>query len=79
MGKNNEAEAEFAKIRGSISKESEYTRACFEALSGDPVKAFDLLESAIEKGEVSKEWVLQDPDWDDLREDPRFKDILGLR
>jgi len=60
-----------------IQNENEYNRACFESICGNMEKALNLLKIALEKGQSSKEWVKQDPDLENLRDDPRFKEIVG--
>jgi hypothetical protein len=37
------------------------------------------LKIAIEKKEVSLDLVWHDPDFEDLQDDPRFKDVVGER
>ena len=49
-----------------------FNGACMYALLGNAEKALDLLEFAIEKGYGNKDWLDQDPDYDSLREEPRF-------
>jgi hypothetical protein len=38
-------------------------------------EALTELEGCLSRGEISREHVLEDPDWEALREDPRFKDL----
>lgn len=46
------------------------------AVNGQKEKALSLLEIAIEKGYGNKEWREQDPDYDSLRDEPRFKMLI---
>ncbi len=51
--------------------------ACFFAKTGDKEKALDLLEKVFGKGFGKKDWIEHDPDYDSLRKEPRFKDMLS--
>jgi tetratricopeptide (TPR) repeat protein len=62
--------------RDLIEKESEYNRACFEAVCGSPDAALDLLRTALEKREQTADWARQDPDLEFIRDDPRFAALL---
>jgi len=69
---------ELVKIAGErISKESEYNRACFESISGNVDEALTLLKTALEKRQGTLEWARRDPDLDFIRDDPRFKALVG--
>jgi adenylate cyclase len=46
--------------------------ACVQARSGMTDEALDLLERVFNKGWGKKDWVANDPDYDSLREHPRF-------
>ena len=46
--------------------------ACLQARSGEKEKAMDLLERVFNKGWGKKDWVENDPDYDSLRNEPRF-------
>ena len=39
-------------------------------------EALDMLERVFGKGKGKKEWIEQDPDYDLLRDDPRFKAMI---
>jgi adenylate cyclase len=51
--------------------------ACLFAKAGDKEKALDILELAVGKGFGKKDWIEHDPDYDSLREEPRFRALLG--
>jgi tetratricopeptide (TPR) repeat protein len=49
---------------------------CLFAKDGNKDKAMSLLEITIEKGYGNKEWIEHDPDYDSLRNEPRFKTLI---
>jgi tetratricopeptide (TPR) repeat protein len=57
--------------------ESEYNRACLEAICGNTDQAIDLLRVALENKQTYVDWVLRDPDLDMIREDRRFKQLIS--
>jgi TolB-like protein/Flp pilus assembly protein TadD len=52
-----------------------YNMACTYAVLGDIDRAIELLERAVRNGWASPSWLAQDPDFDSLRADPRFRQI----
>ncbi|HVD61161.1 MAG TPA: protein kinase [Gemmatimonadaceae bacterium] len=54
-----------------------YNAACAHALLGDADKALDYLESAIARGWHHAEWLRHDPDFDVLRDNDRFREIVA--
>jgi len=60
-----------------MTKENEYSRACFESICGNVDEALTLLKVAFEKKQASLEWARRDPDFDFIRDDPRFKALVG--
>ena len=55
-----------------------YNLACFRALAGDPAGALDALERAAEMDPESvRKWGENDSDLDSIRDDPRFKELVG--
>lgn len=64
--------------RSLIHSESEYNKACLEAICGNLDESLELLKTAIEKGQVKLEWAQQDPDFENLQHYPRFKALVGL-
>ncbi|MEA2695091.1 MAG: hypothetical protein QOJ16_4478 [Acidobacteriota bacterium] len=53
-----------------------YHLACGLALVGETDEAFAELAGCLERGEISREHVAHDPDWEHLRQDPRFQPLL---
>ncbi len=51
--------------------------ACLFAKAGQPEAALDLLERVFARGWGKRDWVEHDPDYDSLRDDPRFKRLLA--
>jgi adenylate cyclase len=50
--------------------------ACLYARAGLKEEALQLLERVFGRGWGKRDWVEQDPDYDSLREDPRFQELL---
>ena len=53
-----------------------YNLACLYSLSGAVEKSLDVLEAAIEAGFSDAEWIIQDSDLDNIRQDERFAKLL---
>jgi serine/threonine protein kinase/Flp pilus assembly protein TadD len=53
-----------------------YNAACVYVALGKYDDAIACLESSIEHGNISKDWVANDPDLDPLRSNPRFQALL---
>jgi hypothetical protein len=45
-------------------------------VSGDADAAFEALARALRYGSGNREWIANDPDFDNLRADPRFQQLL---
>jgi len=54
-----------------------YNAGCALAILGEQDKALDALERAIDAGLVGGDWVPQDPDWESLRDQTRFKELVA--
>jgi tetratricopeptide (TPR) repeat protein len=76
-GMEAEAEQHIKVALPRLESETEYNRACFEAICGNTDHAIELLSQALEKNQTSPDWVRGDPDLDFIREDPRFKSLVG--
>ncbi|NIM50630.1 MAG: protein kinase [Gemmatimonadales bacterium] len=55
-----------------------YAVACVYALVGLSDKALDTMEKAIRGGFGNKRWIANDPDFESLRDHPRFRALLKL-
>ena len=51
--------------------------ACLFAKDNKKEEALRLLELAVAKGFGKKDWIEHDPDYDSLRNEPRFKALLS--
>jgi adenylate cyclase len=51
--------------------------ACLYAKDGNKEKALSLLELAFKKGYGNGNWIEHDPDYDSLRDEPRFKALIA--
>lgn len=57
----------------------QYNGACFFSMAGEVDRAFDCLENCLIKvGNINREWLMHDSDMDNLRNDPRFEQIIKL-
>jgi adenylate cyclase len=54
-----------------------YNVACAYSVLGDKDDAIRMLDLAVQHGRGNLEWIGHDPDFDPLREDPRFNDIVN--
>jgi tetratricopeptide (TPR) repeat protein len=79
LNRLDEAQEEARIARELIQNENEYEYelACLEVVFENTSRALELLKIALEKNQVAKEWVRQDPDFESIRHDPRFKELVG--
>ncbi len=54
-----------------------YAAACVDAVLGRETEALDGLEKALAGGFGNRRWILSDPDFEALRDHPRFLALLG--
>jgi len=55
----------------------QYNGACFFSLAGDLEHALDCLENCLIKvGNISREWLVHDSDMDNIRDHPRYEEII---
>lgn len=76
LGKHEEATDHIELAMPMMANESDYNRACFNAICGNNDQAIDLLKTALMRQEVSLKWVQSDPDLEGIREDARYQKLL---
>ncbi len=54
-----------------------YAVACTDAILGRSGEALDRLERALDIGFGNRRWILNDPDFETLRDHPRFRSLVG--
>jgi serine/threonine protein kinase len=54
-----------------------YNTGCLYSVAGDKERALDCLDRAVRSGFAQREWIANDNDWDSIRDDPRFNEILA--
>jgi hypothetical protein len=54
-----------------------YNVACCESLAGEPDHAIEHLRQGIEQMDDMRQMAAQDSDFDPIREDPRFQELVG--
>lgn len=77
LGKRLEADEQEEAVRNLIVRENEYNRACCEAICGNIDKALELLGIGLEKKQATRAWARLDPDFETIRNDPRFNKIVN--
>lgn len=53
-----------------------YNAACAMGMLGEDERALDVLQRAVEAGLAGGDWVVHDPDWERLRDHPRFQALV---
>jgi tetratricopeptide (TPR) repeat protein len=54
-----------------------YNVACCESLAGQPDEAIEHLRRSLELDDAGRAWARQDSDFDAVRDDPRFQELVG--
>lgn len=78
VGKDSLAQRHIVYARPFMDQESEYNRACFEAICGNVDIAVKLLKTALETQQVSPQMLKTDADLDLIREEPLFKELIQM-
>jgi tetratricopeptide (TPR) repeat protein len=77
MGLTDLANQHIEKARSRfVDEESEYNRACLDAICGNVDESIELLKVALKKKQIYLDWMLHDPDLDFIRDDPRFQMLV---
>ncbi len=78
MGLDELAQSHIDKaLSTEFEKETEYNRACLEAICGHNDRALELLEVALQSKQTYINWAQVDPDLKSLRKDQRFHHLLS--
>jgi tetratricopeptide (TPR) repeat protein len=77
LNRTAEADEQIKIAHNLMENEAEYDRACFEAMTGNAKEALTFLKTALDKKQVSVEWIVRDPDLEPLRNHPRFKALTA--
>jgi tetratricopeptide (TPR) repeat protein len=77
VGNQAQATAWIERARPLLPSDAFYDRACLESIAGDADAAIEALRTALEQGS-SVEWARQDPDLAFIRDDPRYRALVGL-
>jgi len=76
LSKHEKSQKMLDRAREYIEYVNEYNQACIEAISENIESSLNLLETAIKKDQETKSWAKQDPDLENLRNHPRFKELV---
>lgn len=71
------AEAKQVLLKGIESGGSSYNLACLHALLNEKDQALKLLKHSLYNKEITAQFVQEDEDWNNLKEDPDFKALLA--
>jgi tetratricopeptide (TPR) repeat protein len=76
-GFDDEADEHEKAARESLKKEVEYNQACFESILGNTDEALKFLRIWLRKKQGTRGWARNDPDLQNIHDDPRFKELVG--
>ncbi len=77
LGQKTESSHYAAKARQLMKPDDWYNLACLESICDNTDAAIENLRRAVEKESFSRNWARRDPDLQWIRDDPRFKEIVG--
>lgn len=77
LGHESIAEQYAAQARALIKPDDWYSFACLESVSGNIDEAIENLKLAAQRDSFDRDWAKRDPDLERVRNDPRFKEIVG--
>jgi TolB-like protein/tetratricopeptide (TPR) repeat protein len=76
LGRRVDADAALARLEKSYSATATVDIATIHVLRGEPDQAFQWLDRAYQQRDASVAFITFDPDWNNLRRDPRYKAFL---
>ena len=77
IGKQDEYEEHISIAKQLIGEDADYNHACLESICGNTDEAITLLKNLIRLGQIDPSWIKQDPDFDFIRQDPRFQELIS--
>ena len=77
-GNQEQAAAWIEQARALLPADDYYSRACLESIAGDADAAIEALRIALERKEEAVAWAREDPDFVFIRDDPRYRALVGL-
>lgn len=77
QGDQDKYERAYETAQQLVPSTSYYNQACLESIRGNVTGAVQLLRRGLHLREIRPEWVRRDPDFDFIREDPRFVGLLS--
>lgn len=76
VGRQQDANEQYATGREMAGQDNEYGQACFEAVAGNQEQALTLLQVALTQGQLQPGWARIDPEFACLTDEPRFKALI---
>ena len=78
LGRREEAFEQAQSVIESGSKDQRilYNTACFYSLAGEVEPALETLKRTVDAGYAAADWARNDSDLDNIRQDPRFQQLL---
>ena len=77
LGREQEYEEHIQRARGLMANESDYNKDCIESVTGNVDAALEYLAKALEQRPGLRAWARRDPDLAFIRDDPRFRELVG--
>ena len=77
LNKNDLADLDEQAARSLIEDDMEYNQACLESILGNVDASLKLLKIALRKEQTLRSWARIDLDFENIRDDPRFKELVG--
>jgi tetratricopeptide (TPR) repeat protein len=77
LGQQSESNQYIAQARMLLELDDWYNLACVESVSGNTDAAIENLSHAAQLPTFNPDWARIDPDFEWIRDDPRFKEIVG--
>ena len=79
VGRQSEADEQYARASNLAAQDDEYGRACFAAVTGDHELALELLAVALAEGQVHTGWARIDPEFIFLQAEPYFQALINAQ